>query len=100
MLSVSSLAGQQAQAQTRGELVGVLGCVHPGLIPGCSFIRDNATSQPYQINAASPRPDPARRLVIRLRGTVSSRVDMCMEGPILENIRWSYTRMRCPVAGM
>ena len=97
-LVACSLAGQPAQAQ--GAQVNVLGCVRPGLIPSCLYIRDNATGQSYQINAASPRPDPAQRLVVRLRGIVANKVDMCMEGPILEKIRWSYTKMRCPAAGM
>jgi hypothetical protein len=95
ILCVSPALAQQPM----GTNVAVQGCVRSGVEGGCLVITDKASGKTYQINAAVPKPDPARRLVVRLKGTVSGMVDFCQQGPVLENVSWSYTRMRCADAG-
>ena len=84
---------QQSQAQ--GTRVAVLGCVSQGVEGGCLIITDNVSGKVYQINAAQPKPDPAKRLVVRLSGTIVNKISFCQQGAILEDIKWSYTKMRC-----
>jgi hypothetical protein len=94
VLSVISLgAGQPAVAA--GETVHILGCVKPGVEGGCLMIADRKTGKLYQINSANPRPDPAQDLAVVLTGTISPGLDFCMQGPILKDITWSYTKMPC-----
>ena len=97
--AVVAISAVPAQAQTK---VTVNGCVSGGVESastmkmGCLIIRDRASTQSYQINAAKPQPDPAKGLVVHLTGTVKTGgVDVCMQGPVLENIKWNYTRMKC-----
>jgi hypothetical protein len=93
LLIVFVAVGRQAQAQ--GAQVAILGCVSTGLQPSCLIITDKASGKSYQLNAAKPKPDPARHLVVRLTGTVTDKVDLCMQGPVLEKISWTYMRMKC-----
>src|ERR1043166_7132089 len=87
----------QAQAQAQAPRVSILGCVSQGVEGGCLIITDNASGKVYQINAAQPKPDPAKHLVVRLSGTIVNKISFCQQGQILEEIKWSYTRMRCKV---
>ncbi len=84
------------QPQAAGQQVTVLGCVARGVEIGCLIIKDHATGKTYQINAAVPPPDPARNLVVRLKGQIAGVVDFCQQGPVLTEISWNYTRMQCP----
>jgi hypothetical protein len=92
-LFITAAVPQQSQAQ--GSRVSVLGCVSRGVEAGCLIITDNVSGKAYQINAAEPKPDPAKRLVVRLSGTIVNKISFCQQGPILEEIKWSYTKMRC-----
>jgi hypothetical protein len=93
-LLMTSTVAQQSQAE--GARVTILGCVSPGVEGGCLIITDNVSGKIYQIKAAVPKPDPAKRLVVRLSGTVVNKIDFCQQGQILEDIKWNYTKMRCP----
>jgi hypothetical protein len=92
-LLVIPAVAQQAQAQ--GARVDMLGCVSRGVEGGCLIITDRASKKTYQINSAMPAPDPAQRLVVRLSGTTVGGFDFCQQGPILGDIKWNYTKMRC-----
>jgi hypothetical protein len=92
-LFVTAAVTQQSQAQ--GSRVSVLGCVSRGVEAGCLIMTDNVSGKVYQINAAEPKPDPAKRLAVRLSGTIVNKISFCQQGPILEEIKWSYTKMRC-----
>jgi hypothetical protein len=83
------------QAQAQGASVKILGCVSRGVESGCLIITDKVSRKTYQINSAMPAPDPARRLVVRLNGTIVGGIDFCQQGPILGDIKWTYTKMRC-----
>jgi hypothetical protein len=77
-----------------GERVTVTGCPFPGVTARCLMIR-GADGTIYNITAASPRPRFAQRM-IRLRGTVSDKLSICGQGIVLDRIRWTRTRLRCP----
>jgi hypothetical protein len=83
------------QSQAQATRVSILGCVSRGVEGGCLIITDNVSGKTYQINSAEPKPDPAQRLVVRLSGTIVNKIDFCQQGPILEEIKWTYTKMRC-----
>jgi hypothetical protein len=36
---------------------------------------------------ADPQPDPAKKLVVHLTGTIASYITFCWSGPILDNIK-------------
>ncbi len=95
-LVIMSFAG--APPQAAAQAVHILGCVKPGVETGCLIITDRQTGKTYQINSANPRPDPARNLVVDLKGEIFPGVDFCMQGPILKEITWNYTRMQCAAA--
>jgi hypothetical protein len=80
-----------AAAQT----VHIVGCVSPGVESGCLMIKDKVTGTTYQINSANPKPDPAQHLAVVLKGQVVEGFDFCMQGPILKEITWNYTKMLC-----
>lgn len=84
-----------APAQVAGQGVSVFGCVRQGVEIGCLIIKDRKTGKAYQINAASPKPDPARNLAVKLKGQITQGVDFCQQGPILTAIAWNYTKLRC-----
>ena len=93
LLLVSSAGAQSAHAAS--QTVHILGCVKPGVEFGCLMMTDRKTGKTYQINSATPRPDPAQNLVVDLKGQIFAGVDFCMQGPILKEITWSYTKMPC-----
>jgi hypothetical protein len=89
------LAAPTAQAETkRGERVSVTACPFPGVTANCLMIRATDGTI-YNITAASPRPRLSGRM-IRLRGTVTDKLSICGQGIVLERIRWTRTRQRCP----
>ncbi len=89
-----TLAGAQG-AHAAGQAVNMFGCVSRGVMLGCLVIKDHRTGKTYQINAANPPPDPARNLLVNLTGQIAEGVDICMQGPVLKDIKWNYTKMSC-----
>jgi hypothetical protein len=95
LLCAALLASWPAQAAPRrGDRVSVTACVFPGVAPNCLMIRD-ADGTIYNITAATPRPRLGERM-IRLRGTVTDKASICGQGIVLDRIRWTRTRQRCP----
>jgi hypothetical protein len=84
-----------AISNAAAQTVHVLGCVKPGVELGCLVITDRHTGKSYEIGSAVPRPDPARNLAVELNGQVFQGASFCMQGTILKNITWSYTKTRC-----
>lgn len=78
----------------RLERVTITGCPHPGVTATCLMIKA-ADGTIYNISGSSPRPRQSGR-VIRVRGLVTDKVSMCGEGVVLDRIRWTRTRQRCP----
>jgi hypothetical protein len=81
-------------APKRGDRVVVTACPFAGVTAKCLMIR-GADGTIYNITAASPRPRFGQRM-IRLRGTVTDKFSMCGQGIVLDRIRWTRTRLRCP----
>ena len=79
-----------------GTKVDIYGCVGRSLDNLCPIITDRKTGQVYTITTANPQPDPAKKLVVHLTGTIASYITFCWSGPFLGNITWHYTRLRCP----
>ena len=95
-LALTSIA---ARAQTVAQqplppakTVNILGCVSKG-VELCLVIKDIRNGKSYQINAANPPPPQGR--VVHLTGTIVSIIDFCQQGPVLNNIKWNYTPLRC-----
>jgi hypothetical protein len=76
------------------ETVTVQGCPVPGVTAGCLVIQ-GADKQTYNITAAKPQPMSGDR-VIQLTGTKTDKASMCMQGVVLDDIKWSYTEQKCP----
>ena len=96
LVLLMSVAG--AMSSAAAQTVHVLGCVKPGVELGCLIITDRHTGKSYEIGSAVPRPDPGRNLVIELKGQVFQGASLCMQGTILKNVTWSYTKTRCTPA--
>ena len=83
-----------AAAPKGGERVTVTACPFPGVTANCLMVRASDGTI-YNISAVSPRPRPGK-MMIRLRGVVTDKFSMCGQGIVLERIRWTRTRLRCP----
>jgi|APDOM4702015159_1054818.scaffolds.fasta_scaffold177808_2 hypothetical protein len=77
-----------------GQRVTFSGCMFAGTPATCLMIK-SPDGTVYNINALNPRPRALDR-VIRVRGTVTDKVSICNQGIVLDRIRWSRTRQRCP----
>ena len=85
-----------AQPATAASIqVSFNGCVAPGVEVGCTVVKSG--SKVYDISAAKMRPDYKRGLGISGTGVNSGKVGICMQGPILDDVNWNYTKMKCPV---
>ena len=95
LIGAAGLLPLPAQAAPKpGERVTTMACPYPGVTGNCLMI-NGADGMVYNITGANPRPRPGVRM-IRLRGTVTDKVSMCAQGVVLERIRWTRTRQRCP----
>jgi hypothetical protein len=87
-------SGPAVSAPKSGERVTVTACPVPGVTANCLMMRAGDGTI-YNIGAASPRPRPSG-MMIRLRGVATDKFSMCGQGIVLERIRWTRTRLRCP----
>jgi len=92
MLELIALPAQAATAA--GQRVSFLGCAFTGTPDMCLMMK-SPDGTLYNISALNPRPRALDR-IIRVRGTVTDKVSVCDQGIVLERIRWSRTRQRCP----
>jgi hypothetical protein len=92
MLGLLALPAQAATAA--GQRVTFSGCAFTGTPDMCLMIK-SPDGTLYNISALNPRPRALDR-VIRVRGTVTDKVSVCNQGIVLDRIRWSRTRQRCP----
>jgi len=91
---VGLLALPVQAAPNTGQRIAVSGCAFVGTPATCLIIR-GPDGTVYNISALNPRPRTLDR-VIRVRGTVTDKVSICNQGIVLDRIRWSRTRQRCP----
>jgi hypothetical protein len=74
------------------EKVTASGCPIAGVEDSCLILKQGNVS--YDISAVRPRPRVGY-MAIRLSATKSSRLGICQQGIILEDIQWSYTNDKC-----
>jgi hypothetical protein len=95
VLCITLLASSVALAESkRPERVSVMGCPSAGVTAGCLMLKA-ANGTVYNISGISPRPRDRGRM-IRVRGIVTDKMSACGEGVVLDRIRWTRTRQRCP----
>ena len=95
ILAVALLASQAAEAQSkRGERISIVTCPFAGVTANCLMARAQDGTI-YNITGVSPRPRLTGRM-IRLRGIVTDKASICGQGIVLDRIRWTRTRQRCP----
>jgi hypothetical protein len=80
-------------AAAEGKKVTITGCPYPGVEFTCLLIKDKDGTV-YNISGANPRPAP-NDVAIILTGTVAQKFSFCMQGIVLDDIKWDRTKMRC-----
>lgn len=89
------IAASAAQAAPKaGARISVVACPYAGVTANCLVIKA-ADGTVYNITGMTPKPRPSGRM-IWLRGTVTNKLSMCNEGIVLDRIRWTRTRQKCP----
>jgi len=98
LMCAAALVSLPAQAQPKqpklGERISTTACPYAGVTATCLMI-NGADGTVFNITGANPKPRLSARM-IRLRGTVTDKVSMCNQGVVLERVRWTRTRQRCP----
>jgi hypothetical protein len=91
--AIVSLAVVAEAAPRPGTRISVTACPYAGTTASCLMMK-GGDGTVYNITRIAPRPTGGR--MIRLRGTVSDKVSICNEGVVLDHIRWTRTRQKCP----
>lgn len=81
-------------AAAEEKKVTLTGCPYPGVEGTCLMIKDKDGTV-YNITSANPKPAP-NDVAIILTGTVAQKISICMQGIVLDDIKWDRTKMRCP----
>jgi len=81
-------------APKAGSRVTVVGCPKAGTIPTCVMLKGSDGTN-YNVSSASPKP-VADDVVIRLTGKVTDKYSICIQGYVLEEIKWTATKQKCP----
>jgi hypothetical protein len=90
---VAALLSCAAQAAPVGERVALTACPHAGITAPCLTV-NGADGTLYNITAATQRP-PLNGRMIRLRATVTDKLSTCLQGTMLDRIRWTPVRQKC-----
>jgi hypothetical protein len=77
-----------------GKKITITSCPYPGVEFSCLMIKDKDGTV-YNITGANPKPMP-NDVVIILTGTVTQKLSICLQGIVLDDIKWQRTKMRCP----
>jgi hypothetical protein len=89
------MAASAAQAAPKvGTRISVVGCPYAGAAAACLMIK-TADGTIYDVTAVSPKPRQSGHM-IWLRGTVTERINHCNQGIVLDRIRWTRSRQKCP----
>jgi hypothetical protein len=91
LVALASAAAQAAPPV--GFRVALTACPHAGTTAPCLTI-NGADGSVYNITAATPKP-PLNGRMIRLRATVSDKLSACLQGIVLDRIRWTPVRQKC-----
>jgi hypothetical protein len=93
LLAGTLMAAAAPAAPRVGERVALTACPHAGVTAPCLTI-NGADGTVYNITAATPKP-PFNGRMIRLRATVSDKLSACLQGLVLDRIRWTPVRQKC-----
>jgi hypothetical protein len=94
-LQASLLACALASPATaEGKKVTLTGCPYPGVEAACLMIKDKDGTV-YNISSANPKPVP-NDVAIILTGTLTQKLSLCLQGVVLDDIKWDRTKRRCP----
>jgi hypothetical protein len=91
LLTLISAAAQAAPQV--GDRVALMACPHAGIAAPCLTI-NGADGTVYNFTGATPKP-PLNGRMIRLRATVSDKLSACLQGIVLDRIRWTPVRQKC-----
>jgi hypothetical protein len=95
LLVLNAIPALSAPAAPKpGQRVTVTACPYAGVTANCLMIK-SADGIEYNITGLAPRPRAMER-TIRLRGTITDKASMCNQGIVLERMRWTRTRQKCP----
>jgi hypothetical protein len=76
-----------------GAMVDTIGCVRPGVENACVILQ-GTDGRAWNVTGLQPAPNP--EWAIRVTGRVAGNaMGYCQQGPILSDVRWEYTNMRC-----
>ena len=105
LLGVGHNLGLAAEPTKNATPVHVAGCPAKGVESGCLVLSSQGktydiTAAPAQVDPANPTSPPAPPRIgylgIILDGSIDAgSVGTCMQGPIIKDIKWSYSRERC-----
>jgi hypothetical protein len=90
---VAVVAAPAGAAPQVGDRIALTACPHVGVTTGCLII-NSADGAAYNITGATPKPALNGRM-IRLRATVSDKLSACLQGTVLDRIRWTPIRQKC-----
>ena len=86
------ITAAQAAPQV-GDRIALTACPHAGVTAPCLTV-NGADGTVYNITGATPKP-PFNGRMIRLRATVSDKLSACLQGVVLDRIRWTPVRQKC-----
>jgi hypothetical protein len=93
-LLAGALISAAAQAAPQvGYRVALTACPHAGITAPCLTI-NSPDGTVYNITGVTPKP-PLNGRMIRLRATVSDKLSACLQGTVLDRIRWTPVRQKC-----
>lgn len=76
-----------------GTKITITGCANVGTPPTCVVMR-GADGGQYEVTAARFAP-PLDGNEVRLTGTVTDNLSICMQGRVLRDVEWAKTGKRC-----
>jgi hypothetical protein len=80
-------------APATGARIALTACPRQGAVPSCLMI-NGSDGTVYNITSATPRP-PLDGRMIRLRAIVTDKLSACLQGTVLDRIRWTPVRQKC-----
>jgi hypothetical protein len=93
VLLAAMMAAAAQAAPPVGERIALTACPHAGITAPCLTV-SGADGTVYNITSASPKP-PLDGRMIRLRATVTDKLSACLQGTVLDRIRWTPVRQKC-----
>src|SRR5258707_269203 len=91
-LAAVLITGAAQAAPQAGERIALTACPNAGITAPCLTVT-GADGSVYNITGAAPKP-PLDGRMIRLRATVSDKLSSCLQGIVLDRIRWTPVRQK------